>query len=114
MLSKEHEQTVEDALELIRSSSPNLETERDIARQILARITDGEEPIEKTLYFLSGIRGLNLSAKRIAAKFPTVDELCTADYDSIRVINGVGDHVMQKVYDALVDFGYDPKWVPFR
>ena len=114
MLSKEQEQTVADALELIRSNSPDLEAERAIAKQILERITANQSPEETTKEFLSKVRGLDLAAKRIAAKFPTIDELCDADYDSLCIINRVGDATILKVYDALVDFGYNPKWCPFR
>ena len=112
MLSKEHEQIVEDALEIIKSSAPGLTVEREIAKAIMDRIIADDTSCETTREFLSRVRGMDLTAKRISAKFPTIYELCTADYDSIRATNRVGDRILCKVYDALLEAGYEPDWKP--
>lgn len=65
-----------------------------------------------TYSVLAKLYGLDLSAKRIAQKYPTLGRLACASLPDLMRIQRVGPKTLQKVYTALIGLDIQPLWMP--
>ena len=77
-----------------------------LAEKLLQNIAASRTPPLSRLLFALGIRHVGEhTAKVLAKRFATLDELAGADREQLKAIHEVGD----KVADAVVDFFSDPQ-----
>ena len=108
-------QTVLEIMAVVKRNKLDWPEQQEVLKKAYRELAKDYYPLDKsTREFIGEIDGLGRGAMGIAQRFPTVAQLCAANYYELHAMSCVGDITLYRIYGKLIEEGYEPKWNPYN
>ena len=108
-------QTVLEIMAVIKRNKLDWPEQQEVLKRTYRELARDYFPLDKsTREFIYSLDGMGRGAVGIAQRFPTISQLCAADYLDLRRMGNVGDITLYRIYGKLLEEGYEPKWNPYN